>query len=149
VSDDEEQAWHSAELIRGVALCAPAVRMVVVLAFFVHEADGSKTLDHTVHPVVALRSACVSQWNIKCPLPRLPAPGANEEEMRGRGWRFSEEHIVDECMIVEDGALMSVSDALLCTTAHHEVVCAPWPESEDAAQLEEVIAGLYRGLTRQ
>lgn len=133
-----------------LAMCPPAVRMLVVHVWACRTADGSWHEDKVgeeharmVYPVLALTAHQGHRYHRFANPGESPSVAPTHRGMEERGWHFSGSYVDSPCFTAliydPDYGLVEANDCLGdCANGVYEVVPAPWPESEDAERLKPV-----------
>lgn len=132
-----------------LALCAPAVRMLVVFAWVDHETGDpmpDRDLpDHRLYPVLAL--VAKQEWHYSKFADGDLEAAPDHEPMEALGWHYdgSGDGFIDFDVVIndEDYGICEASLALADSgNGAFRIVTAPWDPAEDDEQLAPVIAEL-------
>jgi hypothetical protein len=130
--------------VQSVALCPPAVRMVVVQAWAYrdHEREGkSWEVRHIFMPVAAI--AAVLRHNYSAPRAQQPRDLApNHTGMTRLGWSYEGANLRYDCLIQDEeaGGLMGVEELNDAANVVAYPYPCPWPADEDERRLQDAVA---------
>lgn len=144
------------KIIDSVALAAPAVRMVVVSVSVTRhptpfdggdflpppDADGYYTWI-VLYPVLTLVATAERHYTKRRTGAIHPGLPPTHDSAENEGWVFAQ-HITTYDVLVhtEEYGIIPASEAFDSPNEVYRVVLCPWPESEDAARLAEVVTEL-------
>jgi hypothetical protein len=130
--------YDNAEIPTAVALAAPAVRMVVVVAWH-NDEDGESTTTVEINPVLAIQSKIVTS------VARAHRPGdyhtpSTLEEADRNGYHLMSTDLITGVIVhSDDHDLCEADDAYNCMNMAWQTAVCPWDPSEDDARLSELI----------
>jgi hypothetical protein len=133
-------AYHG--LPATLAMCAPAVRMVVVDVWANQLEDGSwDDADHAIYPVLAILAKQEHRYVQPFSEQRPPDIAPTSEAMESLGWRYESRQAIAFDVVVNspehgvcDGAL-----AFGGSNEGYRAVACPWPPEEDPERLAPII----------
>lgn len=133
-----KKQWDHATVDTHMAMCKPAVRMLVITSSW-KMPDGP--IEHDQFEVVAIltvvRHGCIRRASER--INHFWYGSVKQAEEDGFHYDGSETHFVP--LIVDEGRIQQAGDDWLCPNAVMEVVAAPWPASQDARRLAPILAG--------
>lgn len=133
------------DIVTGVALTAPAVRLVVVNACAFPDPDGDGFIaEHVLYPVLAIEATIRQSFSARADSgPRGHAP--TPEAMEQLGWRYSGGGLgasYDPVVLTHDYGICGASFAFDWEAETWEVFACEWSRDEDETRLAEEIARL-------
>jgi hypothetical protein len=134
------------ELTTAVALCAPAVRMVVVAVWAERFPDGTwGSDDHEIYPVLAIQAR--QRHCYRRPYTGSPARNTAPEHdaLVTLGWTYDGDTSgleYDALIWTEDYGLTDASLVCKAENMWHDIIPCPWSVEEDEEQLAPIIEGL-------
>lgn len=137
----ENTRRHEHKLPIAIALTQPAVRTVLVRAWF---DDSPATPDDpaagtAVYPVLAIRSITFHEYVKRGPRDSEPRVYPTHAELESNGWRYQGVRTEDE-FLIHDDYIQTADEMVEISNVSGEVVVCTWPESEDDARLAPVKA---------
>lgn len=142
----QQPRYEEFYLTTAVALCAPAMRMVVVAVWATRFPDGTwESDDYEIFPVLAIQAQhrhCYRRPYTGS-LARNTAP--EHEALVALGWTYdggSSGLEYDALIWTEDFGLSDASLVCNAENMYHNIVACPWPAEEDEEQLAPIIEGL-------
>ena len=124
-----------------VALCAPAVRTVVISACANRGPSGEWETHIETAPVLAIRADVGLTFEAMTNADGIgPRPGATAQAMERAGWSLTDSHASTELLIWDESfqALGDVAQVHGSSNVAYEVVPCPWPPSQDEKRLAQV-----------
>lgn len=140
------QKHRSAKLYGAVALCAPAVRLVVVQVWAeVGESDEVVARSHVFHPVVAIRARVEHDYSIYLdPGEDSRRRGRTHRDMESLGWHYEGSHVTESCLVVnEEFDDLGDLEDLSILNGRSTVVACPWDPREDDERLKSAVEALH------
>lgn len=127
----------------GIALAAPAVRMVVVQAWAHRDPDGRWDDGHEIYPVLAIVGTQAHGYSRPKGSGRPERRSGSPRTMERLGWSYDEWEARPTFAVVvrhpEDGEL-SLAEYLECSNTAQEVVVCDWPRRQDGPKLAPAVA---------
>lgn len=141
--------YVSCNIVKSVALCAPAARMFFVTAGVIEGNPKDTWSDYK--PVLAIRSESVDRYSKKCGIGEWPEHPYSHEDFEAEGWQFTEHECKERCIIHDsDYGMIETDDELLKTEdTASKIVVLPWPfdEALDGAAIKNAVVDLLATLT--
>jgi hypothetical protein len=140
---EKREPISRAELVKRVAICPPALRMVILEAWSEGGVAECRAL-----PVVAVRSSVVHAYRRRG---AFYGGKASHGDFMDAGWEFCGEAAREEmiCLASPDGdPALYTQEELAAGNAATLAVACPWPPEEDERRLAEH-AERVKGMARQ
>jgi hypothetical protein len=138
---DTTPKWRRYHHLRESTLAAPAVRMVVLMAWAVEE-EGITHTGEECAPVVALETRSHDVYTKKA-VDLMPPTAPTHETLEAMGWRFDEHELVYGALFLYYG---DSEEGVLVSTLEHEywgasnlvyrLLACPWPPEADEQRLQ-------------
>lgn len=143
---DEKQLLEI-KRVKTVAMCAPACRMALVVAY----ADGlgvDDNTDHDILPVVAIRTTVFrSYFKVDRSDNRWPREGGSDSALLRFGWELDSEYETIEPVVLDtDGTLTTITER---GDSGLRLAVTPWPTEEDEARLAGTVTALLAFVRRK
>lgn len=147
MSNEVRERWVESYRDLAVAMCPPAVRMVVVRAWSWTDEGGRMQTADDICPVVALRSAVGRRYTARTRKGCFPDDGGPEKGLPANGWTLDGQEARTTALIVDaTHGLVAWDDRTIFgeTNQLSELVCCPWAPAEDEARLRDVVSDLRK-----